>query len=550
MSRLKSLLFPFLIVIFISVSFLRLGSVKLFDVDEAVFSEATKEMVQSGDWITPTYNGLNRYDKPILFYWLMALSYKLFGINEFAARVPSAAAGILLCVCLFIFTKRVSGPERAVNASVALAASVYYFVYSHSAVTDMTLALFIMLSVFCFFISVSENGESSAGRRAHLGFYLFSSLAFLTKGLVGIVFPFAIAFIYLWITDGRGNMTRIFGRILSFRGALLFLAVSGPWYAAELRANGIEFIQQFFIKHHFVRYTGVISGHSGPVYYYIPVLIIGMMPWVAFLPQGIKTALKNSSVSLTAWRGRNSQESAGRPEVRHSADLLAVIWFSLIFLFFSFSTTKLPNYILGAVPAASILIASGMSAGSARSLRYPHIFIALLAAAACAAFLIAPRFLLKAGIADTGWTWAPALIMFALAAASSYTAYSGRTLYPFIAASMLAFVFTLSSTALPLAAEQLQGTLYKFSIYAKENLKAGDRIITYRLNKPSVVFYSDRKITNAGSMEELSSILSNNGSKENGPKLVIAKAGDLELLSAAGLVLIDKDRQYALLEKK
>src|SRR4030043_2456963 len=94
-----------IIAITIFVSFFRLGSVTLFDVDEAVFAEATREMVESGRWITPTYNGENRYDKPILFYWLMAFLFKIFGVNEFAARLPSAVSGVLLCLAVYLFVR-------------------------------------------------------------------------------------------------------------------------------------------------------------------------------------------------------------------------------------------------------------------------------------------------------------------------------------------------------------------------------------------------------------------------------------------------------------
>lgn len=543
MSRRISLLLPLLIVVVLSISFFGLGSVKLFDVDEAVFSEATKEMVQNGDWITPTYNGANRYDKPVLFYWLMAVSYKLFGINEFAARFPSAVAGVLLCITLFLFLYRVSGPVSAMSAVMALASSVYYFVYSHSAVTDMSLTLFITLSVICFYVSVSGRETSGAVVWGHLGFYLFSSLAFLTKGLIGIVFPFAIALIYLTITEKGSGAGRIFKRIFSFKGALLFIIVSGPWYTAEFSANGMEFIRQFFIKHHFVRYTGVISGHSGPFYYYIPVIIIGLLPWIAFLPQGIKTALNDGRVRGIIRRCKPATDEI--PEMQsHSVELFALVWFSVIFLFFSFSTTKLPNYILGSLPAAAILIASGMSANSIKSRRYSHIFIVVITGAVAAGLLAAPRFLAKAGINDTGWTTLPALIMVAVSITSLYSVFSGRTLYPVIAAMMAAFIISLSATALPLAAEQLQGTLYKFSIYAKENLGADGRLITYRLNKPSVVFYADRRTTSISNPYELSPFLN-----ESGKKLVIAKSGDADKLIESGLTLIEKDKQYALLGK-
>lgn len=376
-------LFP-LIFLAVLVSFFRLGSVTLFDVDEAVFSQATKEMVKSGDWITPTYNGEKRYDKPILFYWLMAPSYKIFGINEFGARFPSALSAFLLSLAVFLFVRRAcpggrgesagepddqadathgnsSGDERAFYAALSLTLSLYFFAYSHAAVVDMALTLFLSLSLFSFYLSVSDEAADTKRKNLYIyGFYLFSALAFLTKGLIGILFPFGIALIFMYMTEGARGLKKVF----NLKGALIFLAVSGPWYGAQLLINGREFIDQFIIKHHFKRYTGINSGHNGPFYFYIPVLIAGMFPWIAFLPAGLKGAIKK-------------EDRLG---------LFSLIWFAFVFVFFSISTTKLPNYILSSVVAASILVSSGIMREKGHA-KYGHILTALLAALISVAFL-------------------------------------------------------------------------------------------------------------------------------------------------------------------
>ncbi len=240
----------FAIIIFISL--FRLGSVKLFDVDEAVFAQSTKEMIQSGDWITPTYNGEPRYDKPILFYWLMAFSFKIFGVNEFAARFPSALSGLILCAVLYFFIKNLKDEKQAFYTVLSFAFSLYYFIYTHAAVTDMALSLFISVSLICFYISEEKN------KKFIYGFYIFSAFAFLTKGLVGIVFPFGIASVYLCIKKGFKELKTLY----NFWAILLFLLISIPWYVAQILINGREFIEQFFIKHHFMRYTGYWKGKT------------------------------------------------------------------------------------------------------------------------------------------------------------------------------------------------------------------------------------------------------------------------------------------------
>ena len=515
------------------MSFFRLGSVTLFDVDEAVFAEAAKEMVESGNWITPTYNGENRYDKPIFFYWLMAVSYKIFGINEFSARFPSAISGLLLCLSVFLFVRHFHDERKALYAVISLTLSVYFLVYSHAAVTDMALTLFITLSMFSFYLSKARKEDVSLTKSSLdkpdtyiYGFYSFSAFAFLTKGLIGIVFPFGIAITYLLVAEGLKGIKRAF----SLKGIILFLIISAPWYIAQLAINGQEFIQQFFIKHHFMRYTGVISGHRGPIYYYIPVLIIGLLPWIAFLPGGIRNAFGNKNSEL---KTQNSE-----------LPLFAFIWFVFVFVFFSLSTTKLPNYILPAIPAASILISSGMTEQNMWR-RYADGGMAIIVALIGIAFLISEKYLLQFGVYDTDWTIAVAVIMFAMAVLFLYAAFSKKTLYGILSILTIAYLSVLSIKALPLANQYLQGTLYRYSLYAKDRLNSNEKIIAYGINNPSIVFYSSHRVVRVGNRDELLPLL------EQGKRLlVISKAKEIEVLKHLGFNLLEEDKRYAILEKQ
>lgn len=531
----KRFLLP-LVAVSLLVSFFRLGSFTLFDVDEAVFSEATKEMVESGDWITPTYNGENRFDKPILFYWLMAASYKVFGINEFGARFPSAVSGFLLCLALFFFARHFKGERNAFYAAFPLALSPYFLVYTHAAVTDMALTLFMTLALFSFFLSLEHR--AGAGRYI-LGLYMFSALALLTKGLIGILFPFGIACTYLLSTEGMKGVKKIF----SVKGILLFLLISAPWYGAQFFINGQEFIEQFFIKHHFRRYTGVISGHKGPLYYYIPALLIGLLPWVAFLPGGIRDAFTGGNKPHVTGEGSIGNRSSSVSRYA-SFDFFALVWFAFIFVFFSLSTTKLPNYILPAVPAASLLISSGLT-GENKGKKYAHIGVGVIAVAAGVAFLLSEKYLVKFGVADTGWTSAAALVLFALGTVSVSAIFTRKGLYGFISALMAVFLLLLSAKALPLANRALQGTLHKYSLYARNRLGENERIITYGINNPSIVFYSDRRIIRAWKKEELLPLI-----RQGGRALTIAKAKEIESLKELGFNVLEEDGRYAILEKQ
>ncbi len=531
----------YLVIVIIAavvVSFFGLESVTLFDVDEAVFAEATKEMVESDNWLTPTYNGENRYDKPILFYWAMAVSYELFEINEFAARLPSAISGILLSLAMFFFVRQFYDEKKACYASISFILSAYFLIYSHAAVTDMLLTLFITLSLFSFYLSLKKD------RTYIWGLYIFSALAFLTKGLIGIIFPFGIVSVYLFVTEGFKGLKHGF----SLSGIVLFSIISLPWYVAQFMVNGQEFILQFFIKHQFMRYMGVISGHTGPLYYYMPVLILGLFPWIFFLPAGIMNILKN-------FRSPMHYKDVGT--FSDNLGLFACIWFAFILIFFSLSTTKLPNYILPAIPSLSILISGGMFANEgffvnkqiqrmiAGWKRYANILIACSAGTAGAAILISEDYLSKSGFSDSSLLYGLVVAMFALALLNIYALFSKKRLYEYTAICIAAFLFLFSIKAIPLANQYLQGTLHKYSLYAKNRLGGDERIVAYKINNPSILFYSCHKIIDIAYKEDLSPLTG-----KGGEILAIIKTEDINDLKECGFNLLEKDEKYALLERK
>lgn len=492
----------------------------LFDVDEAVFSEATKEMVEGGNWITPTYNGENRYDKPILLYWLMAGSYKIFGVNEFGARFPSAVASYLLICSLFFFVKHFQDDMTAFYAAISSVLSLSFFVYFHAAVTDMLLTLFITLSLFSFYCSVAGN-EKYPGKDTiySYGFYLFSALAFLTKGLIGIVFPFGVALIYMIATERWCGVKKVF----RLKGLILFLLVSAPWYLAQLSINGRDFFEQFIVKHHFKRYTGVISGHKGPFYYYIPVLLIGLFPWIAYLPAGI----------------RNTVKEKGR------VYLFALLWVAFLFVFFSLSTTKLPNYILPATPAASLLIASGMKIQTKRWWQFSHFFMAGMALLISAAFLISRQYLVKFGVDDFAWLYLLVVILMGIVVLGVYSALTKKGFCIVLSGLMILFLSILSIKVMPVINQYLQGTIHKYSLYAKERLSPDEDIFVYGINNPSIVFYSGHKVIPLRGKNDLLPLTSNGHHA-----VVITKTKNIDVIENMGFHVLENDDRYAILERE
>jgi len=532
------------------ISFFKLGSLLLFDVDEAVFSEATREMVATGNYITPTYNYEPRYDKPILFYWLMSLAYKLFGITEFSARFTSAIFGVAIAAMTFFFVKKLYCQRAAILAGLCLLLNLEFFVYSHSAVTDMTLAFFITASLYSFYLGYQmslEFGVSSSEfkniNKWYLLFWTFAALATLTKGIIGILFPAMIIFIYLAVS---GELNKV-KTLLTPRFLLSFSAITFPWYIAQFSINGWEFFNAFIIKHHLQRYTEVISSHSGPIYFYIPVILAGFFPWVAFLPNAIYNAFKQKETA-SASLPLQAVSRGGKHEIY----LFGLVWFFVIFIFFSISRTKLPNYIMPLFPAMAIITGLAIHDIIEKELQKTWLYIscsfliAISLALAIAAFFVLPQ-------TTMGITFLPVFfwgigICFLAIAVFGFTIINKRyrlVSIGGIAAATIVLLILMRTYGAPPVNIYFQKTLYQYSTYAKKNLPEDGVLATYNINQPSIVFYSRRKILKLDGESGLRELAAMKNSKS---LLVITKKENIqELEEKFRLTLLNTDGKYAML---
>ena len=325
--------------------------------------------------------------------------------------------------------------------------------------------------------------------------------------------------VYLDITEGWRSIKKIF----NVKGVLLFLIISAPWYIAQLVINGQSFIDKFFIKHHFRRYLEVISGHSGPLYYYIPVLIIGLFPWIVFLASGVRNTYKE----------------------KDRLNVFSLIWLTFIFVFFSLSTTKLPNYILPAIPAASILISSGMSGQDKKWFRYSNLLLLVVSLLICTAIIISREYLLKSGFLDTDWTFVLLALTIAMAFLGLHSFIRKKAAYLFLSVLMIAFFSVLILKAVPLVNQDLQGALYKYIVYAKYRLQGDEPLFVYGINNPSIFFYSDRKVIHIRDKDDLTARM-----KNYRHTIAIVKAGNTKMLNTSGLRILEKGKKYAILERE
>jgi 4-amino-4-deoxy-L-arabinose transferase-like glycosyltransferase len=350
---------PLLLLLLLSglLFFIGLGSMGLTDRDEGRNAEAGREMFASGDLVTPTFNGELRVAKPVFVYWLMTVSYHIFGVNEFAARFPSALFGVALIVMHYLFLTRLRGPTVGLYGALMLLLNIEILALGRMAITDSVLIFFTTLSLYSVWLGLHEPG---LGRHWIWGFYVGMALATLTKGPVGFAVPLITVLLYLAATR---RWPLFWERGVPLAGTLLFFILAGPWYTAMLLIHGDAYSTEAQV-HTVGRFLAPMEGHGVGWWFYFPVLLLGFYPWSSFLPAGLYRAY----FSWRAFRTAQSQPptpSASRAsdDSHDELDWFMGIWIVGVFIFFSISSTRLPHYIGPLFPACAILAASYWTQG-------------------------------------------------------------------------------------------------------------------------------------------------------------------------------------------
>lgn len=315
-----------------------LGHYAVFSPDESRYSEIAREMLVSGDYITPRVNGIVFLDKPILHYWLQTIAIRLLGVNEWAFRIVPALLAILCILVTYISGRLMFDRQTGLLASLILATSPLFFIGSHYANLDLEVASFISISLLCFITSMSEVRTS---RTIWLFCAYFScGLAILTKGLIGLVFPTMIIGSWILITSQWNLLLNMH----LVKGLGLIFMMNAPWYYLAEQANP-GFFQYFFINQQFTRFTSSTAHFNNPTpfWFYLPIIIAGMIPWSFFLIQAIYSSIMKDLKSLT--------------DVESKLKLFLLLWIILITLFFSIPRSKPITYILPIFPACALFLA-------------------------------------------------------------------------------------------------------------------------------------------------------------------------------------------------
>jgi 4-amino-4-deoxy-L-arabinose transferase-like glycosyltransferase len=318
----------------------------LYDPDEGRYAEIPREMLSGGDWVIPHLNALVYLEKPPLQYWLTALTFRDLGQSEFTARLCTGVAGFLSLITVFLLGRALWGLDAGIRALSYTGASTLFVLLGHQLTLDMLLSFFLTAALGCFLMAQAGREDAARRRSWMLGCWAAMALAVLTKGLIGVLIPAATAGLYLvWQRDWR------LLRNLNLRcGLPLFAAIAAPWFVLAARANG-QFLRFFFIREHFQRFLTPIEHRSQPWWFFVPVLIVGVLPW---LPQAARALISSREQRLA--------------RDRFDASRLLWIWCVFVFIFFSLSDSKLIPYILPAVPALALLCAGNEDADSRRSL--------------------------------------------------------------------------------------------------------------------------------------------------------------------------------------
>ncbi|MCK5450295.1 MAG: glycosyltransferase family 39 protein [Candidatus Omnitrophica bacterium] len=320
-----------LLAVSIFIFFFGLGNMALTDPDETFYGETAKEMLQEKEWNTPLIFGNPQFEKPIFYYWLILVSYLMFGVGEFAARFPSAIFGIIGVLGVFLLGKRLYSSLCGFLSALIMATCVQYVMLSRACVTDMVLTVVILLCLL-FFI----NGWVTRKKYNYLIAAGMAAIAVLTKGPIGLFIPGMIIIIY--ITSVRG--WKELKNVPIFSSILVFLVIAMPWYIFVTRVHGSLFLNEFFGFHNIVRFLEPEHRIGSSPFFYIPVIFGGFFPWSFFLPISVLDMYRKKETGLTLQK----------------TGTFLIIWFLVIFLFFSVSRTKLVTYIFPLFPVLAIVV--------------------------------------------------------------------------------------------------------------------------------------------------------------------------------------------------
>ncbi|GGD01804.1 ArnT family glycosyltransferase [Undibacterium terreum] len=353
-------------LLFLAIWFYMLGSRTLVPTDEGRYAEMAREMLVTGDWVTPRLDGIKYFEKPPLQAWMNVITFELFGVGEWQARLWTGLCGLLGVALVAHTGRKVFNSRVGINAALVLGSSVLWAASAHYNSLDMAVAGMMTITLCGVLLGQRADASDAEQRNGMLLCWAGMALAVLTKGLIGVVLPGAVLVIYTFVSRDWA----IWKRLHMGKGLLLFFAIATPWFVLVALKNP-EHPHFFFIHEHLDRFTSNVHKRNQPAYFFIGILAIGIVPWLGLLLQGM-------------WAGVKRENRGFQPRQ------MLLVWTIFIFVFFSASHSKLTGYILPIFPSLALLIACQLEAGSSKSLRFAAGLFTLTGLGTLAFALMAP----------------------------------------------------------------------------------------------------------------------------------------------------------------
>jgi 4-amino-4-deoxy-L-arabinose transferase-like glycosyltransferase/membrane-associated phospholipid phosphatase len=460
--------------------FYRLDAFPFYIVDEARNAEAAREMLTRSDLLVPTYNYELRTDKPPLHYWVFILGYKLLGVNELSTRIGSAIIGLATVLLVYLFTVKVLNRKIALISASLLPTCLYGFLIFRMAVPDPYLVFFSTLALFSFYLGIVNNNYKYI-----LIFYISIGLAVLTKGPVGFILPFGVAFAFIFFremltpshSDTKGIPQVLLSAIKSLKvfltsrhiiGFLIAGGIAIPWYVIVSIKTGGEFASGFFLHHNIGRFLTSFEGPKGP-FFALLFLLLGFFPWSFFTIQVLISSYKEKKEPLM---------------------LFLFLWVILHLIFYSISATKLPQYLIPVYPALSILTAKYLSQGMPYK-RVSAAFISIFGLSAIVTLFILGNKYAKELMPWVAFLGLPFLI------GGIFVLFLDKYIHQTIAASTVIFFLLLSGWLMPMS-EKYFIPKKLAHVIEEQTQKSGaesiNNIYSYKYYDPAFEFYIRKKI--------------------------------------------------------
>lgn len=461
-----------LVMIAIAIGIDNLGR-SLANPDEGRYSEISREMAVSGDWVTPRLNGIKYFEKPPLQYWATAVVFKLFGPNEYTARLYVWLCALAALLVVGYTGLRLGNGETGMGTLLALVSSPYFLALGGIVTLDMGLTLWTTVTVCAFLLAENAAARPRERRRWMIVAWAAIALAVMSKGLIGIVFAGAAVFFHVVLHRDFS----VLRRLEWMPGLALFLAIAAPWFVLVSRANP-EFAHFFFVHEHFERFLTTAHRRTEPWWYFVPIMAVGFLPWMFALPAAIRHA----------WR---SEAGLAVQPMR-----VALLWSGFVVLFFSASGSKLPAYVLPAFPILALPLGRYLAEAPTRRLALwialvVPVGIALLAVAYLAPDLSKDAWRRSMFEAARGWMLAAAAIFIAAAATATYLLGRGRR---WLAIVVVAAGTVIMIDCLEDAYEEFspRQSGYEVAEKMKPLMKAGTRVYSVKIYDQTVPFYIGR----------------------------------------------------------